>query len=49
MKIPGFLFGIRIQVLRMRNLREEGPPTPITPAKAGAQRKLCVAKQRFIY
>ncbi len=29
--------------------KEEVPPTPVTPAKAGVQRKLCVAKQHFIY
>ncbi len=33
----------------IKNLRGEVPSTPVTPAKAGVQRKICVAKQHFIY
>ncbi len=33
----------------MKNLREDMSSTPVIPAQAGIQRKLCVAKQLFIY
>ncbi len=38
-----------VQVLRMKNLREEVPPTPVTPAKAGVQRnKVLRSSSTFI-
>ncbi len=32
----------------MKNLREEAPPTPVTPAKAGVQRNMCLEEAQYL-